>query len=514
MIVLNQVSMTFGQKLLFFDVSLNLQDNKCYALLGANGSGKSTFFKLITQEEETSSGELILPKDASVGWLKQDHFRYEDTPIRDIVLQGRPQLWHAWQEREELLTQSNWTDIQGYRYAELEDLIVHANGYQAVSEVEIILTGLGLAAHYFDQPLKVLSGGYKLRVLLAQSLFQQPSILLLDEPTNHLDIISIQWLESFLKYTYKGLVILISHDVDFTDHLADIILDIDYGEIREYSGRYDRFLNEKAMLEEQKLIEKQTAESKISAMQQFIDRFGAKASKAVQARSRLKMIEKIEIPDVKQSSRQAPKFKFTLIAPLSKQILEVKGLSHAFGDNVLFKSIHCRVGRGEKIAIMGANGIGKSTLLKLLLGQMPPLQGDHHDLLNQSMTVLDWLQLEVAEVTEQSARSVLSQVLFNQEDVRKNILKISGGEAARLLLAKVMLEKPGIIILDEPTNHMDIESIDALAAALQAFQGTVLCVSHNRHFINQFATRILYFESSSCMRDFHGNYADFQKQGT
>ena len=527
MISLNQLSMTFGQKLLFYDVSLNLNPGNCYALVGANGCGKSTFFKLIQGEEEKTSGDVIIPKDATIGWLKQDQFRYEDTPIRDIVLQGKPALWDALQEKERLFTQDEWTDETGFRYALLEETIAHHDGYTAEVEAERILAGLGILPVYFDKPLNALSGGYKLRVLLAQTLFQNPSILLLDEPTNHLDIISIRWLEKFLKDEFKGLVIFISHDIEFIDNLGDYILDLDFGEIRQYRGNYQRFLAEKALTEEQKRVEKKSAEDKVAHLQQFVDRFKAKASKAAQARSRMKMIEKIEIPDLVTSSRKAPHFKFTPKKPSGRQVLSIKNLSKSFKEKMLFYKMNVEVIRGEKVSIVGINGVGKSTFVKLLTEALTPDEGtitwghepkisyfsqDHHELLNRSCTVLQWLNESVSGVTEQQVRRTLGQVLFTQEDVDKNILALSGGEAARLLLAKVMLESPNILIVDEPTNHMDVETIEALGQALIDYQGTVIAVSHNRHFISQFTTRIFYFSPDKPFVDFRGKYADFAAQ--
>lgn len=516
--------MAYGQRLLFYDVSLTLNSGNCYALVGANGVGKSSFFRLVTGEEELTTGEIMMPKSATTGWLKQDQFRYEETLIRDIVLQGKPELFKALQERETLLASDDWDDDKGFRFASLEEVIAHYDGYTAVSDAENILAGLGIAAKYFDKPLKALSGGYKLRVLLAQTLFQNPSILLLDEPTNHLDIISIRWLEKFLKSEFKGLVIFISHDLEFIEHLSDFILDLDYGEIQQYRGNYQRFLEEKNLKVEQRLIEKKSAESKIADMQKFVDKFKAKASKAAQARSRMKMIEKIEIPDIKNSSRIAPHFQFTPQKPSGKQVLKTIGLAKSFKDRTLFKNLNLEVMRGEKIAIMGVNGIGKSTLIKILTSTIESDEGtvewghevrlsyfsqDHHDLLNRSISVFNWLYEAVSGVTEQSVRKMLGQMLFVKDDVEKDILTLSGGEAARLLLAKVMLESPNLIVLDEPTNHMDIETIDALANALATFTGTVIFVSHNRHFINIIASRILYFEPEKPVYDHRGSYADF-----
>lgn len=518
--------MAFGDNLLFYDVNLNLNSGFAYALVGANGAGKSTFFKLITQEEEQSFGELIIPKDATIGWLKQDQFRYEDTPLIDIVMQGKPKLWTALQEKETLLAGEEWDDAIGYRFAELEETIFHYDGYNASVEIERILVGLGIAVEYHHKPLKALSGGYKLRVLLAQALFQNPSILLLDEPTNHLDIVTIQWLEKFLKNEFKGLLVFISHDVEFINHLADYILDVDFGDIKQYSGQYERFLAEKQLIQEQKLIEKKSAEEKIAHMQKFVDRFKATASKAAQARSRMKMIDKVKIPDVVNSSRIAPHFHFVPKRPSGKQVCKITGLSKAFKDKPLFKHLNVDIQRGCKLAIMGVNGRGKSTLLKMMLDQIQADEGtidwgnevhisyfsqDHHELLNRSVSVFNWLNELATGCTEQRIRQVLGQMLFVKDDVDKDILALSGGESARLLLAKVILEAPNVLILDEPTNHMDIETIEVLAKALAKYTGTLIFVSHNRYLIEQVATRIVYFSEGIKIQDYKGTYVEFLK---
>ncbi len=523
MIALNSIGMTFGRKLLFFDVNLNLNSGKSYALVGANGCGKSTFFKIITGEEEPSSGEIVIPKDATIGWLKQDQFKYEDTPIQDIVLQGKKNLWNALQEKETILASEEWDDAKGLRFGELEEIIFNNDGYNAHNEAAIILSGLGISPEFHTKPLKALSGGYKLRVLLAQALFQKPSILLLDEPTNHLDIVSIKWLEEYLKSTFKGLLIFISHDVDFIDNVATDILDIDFGEIKKYSGKYAKFLEEKALLQEQKLIERKSAEEKIAHLQKFVDRFGAKASKAKLANSRMKMIERIEVPDLVNSSRIAPNFNFIPKRPSAKSVCKIKSLSKSFKDKELFKNFHCEINRHDKIAILGVNGRGKSTLIKILMDILPADEGniewgtevkisyfsqDHHDLLKQSISAIDWLHENITNCNEQQIRKMLGQMLFTKDEVHKNILSLSGGESARLLLAKVMLESPNLLILDEPTNHLDLETIEVLADALVKYTGTIIFVSHNRHFTQKIANRIIYFNENKTLRDFKGRYSE------
>jgi len=526
MISTNQLSMTYGQKLLFYDVSFILNGQTHYALVGANGAGKSTLLKLITGEEEPIAGTVSIPKDASIGWLKQDQFRYENTIITDIVIQGKQKLWQALTEKQQLLESHEWNDEIVNRLSKLEDTIAHYDGYTAQSFAEKLLTGLGIHSDYHLKPLSALSGGYKLRVLLAQALFQNPDILLLDEPTNHLDIISIHWLEKYLKNEFRGLVVFISHDVAFIDRLADHILDIDYGEIRQYSGNYAKFLDEKKIIEEQKLHLLKNLEQKIADMQRFVDRFGASATRAKQAQSRAKMIDKIELPEIKQSSRVSPIFNFRPESVAGKIILRVKNLGKAFQEKKLFKNLNFEINRGEKVAIIGENGVGKSTLIKILLGNIATDEGvyewggqtsisyfsqDHHDLLNESMTVLEWLISHVINKNEQTIRKALGQVLFTKDEVEKNILSISGGEAARLLLAKIILESSNVLVLDEPTNHLDLESTTALAEALKNYTGTLLFVSHDRHFISKIADRVLFITHDKGLQDYKGDFAEFEK---
>jgi ATPase subunit of ABC transporter with duplicated ATPase domains len=523
MIILNQLAMSHGSKLLFNDVSLKLTQNRKYALVGANGTGKSTLLQLITGAETASAGSISIPKQAEIGWLKQDQFKYENTKILEVVLQGKPKLWQAWQEKEELITTPEYTEQIGYRLAELEEIIAHYDGYTAEVDATNMLNGLGIASEYHNKPLNNLSGGYKLRVLLAQTLFSKPDILLLDEPTNHLDILSIAWLEKYLRNEFIGLLIFISHDVEFINKLADNILDIDYGEIRPYSGNYTKFLAEKQEIEQQKLHEKKHLEDKISSMQLFVDRFKAKASKARQAQSKQKQIDKIELPDIKQSSRRAPKFNFSINRQSAKKIIKVKEISKSYGEKSIFKNVSFSIARGEKIVILGANGIGKSTLIKCLLNNIMPDNGeyewgeethinyfsqDHHDQLKNHCTLLEWLSDEAPKSSSMDVRKTLAKVLFTQEDADKDVLKISGGEAARLLLAKLMLNPGNVLVLDEPTNHMDLESIETLGDALKRYQGSIILVSHNRDLIKQVASRII-FISKTGITDFHGGYNEF-----
>ncbi|MBP6103738.1 MAG: ABC-F family ATP-binding cassette domain-containing protein [Gammaproteobacteria bacterium] len=523
MISVSHISMVYGARLLFDDVNLNLLKGYRYALVGANGTGKSTFLKLLAGHDAPSLGEVIISKKASIGFLKQDQFRYEHDTVLEVVLQGKPRLWEALREKEKLLAQDLLDEKMGLRLALLEDIIFQEDGYTAETFAQTLLLGLGIEAGEHRKALSALSGGFKLRVLLAQSLFEQPDILLLDEPTNHLDIMSIAWLEEYLKNEFKGVLIFISHDQGFLNALATHVLDVDYGEIREYVGNYDHFIQEKQLRVEQKLREHQYIENKIAHMRVFVDRFKASASRSKQAMSREKMIDKLELPDIKKSSRVSPKFLFKQKRPSGKKILEVEKLGKQFGPKTVLKNVHFSVDRGEKVAIIGHNGIGKSTLLKILLEKHQADQGnytwgyeshiayfaqDHHEALDQKVSVLEWLSEVCSQETREGIRQALGQMLLGQDDIHKKVSTLSGGEAARLLFASMVLQKANILILDEPTNHLDLESREALALALREFEGTVLFVSHDRSFVSSIANRVLALTEKG-VTDFQGSYQDY-----
>jgi ATPase subunit of ABC transporter with duplicated ATPase domains len=524
MINLIELSMHYGSKLLFDEVNLLLLPSKRYAIVGSNGSGKSTLLRLMMMEETASLGEITTPKGMHIGWVNQDHFRYENTKVIDVVIQGKAQLWDALQEKEVLLEQE-WTEKSAQRFVQLEELIAHHDGYMAEGQAHTLLNGLGVPLENHEKPLSLLSGGFKMRVLLAQALFSNPDILLLDEPTNHLDLVTICWLEQYLINNFKGLLVFVSHDIKFLNNVATSILDIDYGEIREYPGNYNSFLINKKIIMDQKLQEKKNLEDKIANLQKFVDRFKAKASKATQARSRVKMIDKIELPDIKNSSRISPTFEFHCKRPSGKQVLAVSHISKSFGDKQVLNDVNVEIKRGEKVAIIGPNGIGKSTFLKIILGLLEQDNGtvewgyeaqtayfaqDHHEMLKENVSVLQWLEHEASFETSVKVRHMLGQVLFMKDEVEKSVLQISGGEAGRLLLANIMLMKPNVLIMDEPTNHLDIETIEALADALKAYQGTLLLVSHDRHFVNQVATRVIDITKKG-IKDFKGSYEEYLK---
>lgn len=506
MLSVQNLSMAFGPKVLFYDASFNLNKGSRYAITGANGAGKSTFLHLISGALEPTEGQIALKSGERVGWLKQDQFTYEEETVVQAAIRGNPALWEALKGKDDLLTQETLSEEDCHRLGDFEETIMVYDGYEAEEKAEVILLGLGIPEKQLHRPLRELSGGYKMRVLLAQALFNDPDILLLDEPTNHLDMPSIDWLQEYLLESYKGLLIFISHDQAFLNHMATHVIDLDYGELTLYTGSYALFKKNKLLYEEQKKQEFQKQQQRIAHLQKFVDRFKAKASKARQAKSKEKMIERIELPDIKNSSYVSPRFQFDPERPSGKHVLEVKGLSKSFGEKEVLRNFNLNIHRGEKVAFVGANGRGKSTLLKILMETLDPSEGvfswrhhvhisyvsqDHFDLLDRKKTAWQWLVAACPKRSEQEVRNALGSMLFQGDEVKKSIGVLSGGECARLLMAKVMLDQPNTLILDEPTNHLDLIATEALQRALKRFKGTLLFVSHDRYFIEKVATRVV-----------------------
>lgn len=519
--------MLYGEKLLFMDVDLALKPGNKYGLVGPNGAGKSTFIRILLEKEHASLGEITKPKRSRITSLEQDHFKYENNRIIDVVIMGRVDLWKAIESKHKILEKgNNISEEDCFALGDLENIIADNDGYSAESEAEILLTGLGIDPDYHYKPLNTLSGGLKLRVLMAKCLFANPDYMLLDEPSNHLDIVSIRWLENYLINTYAGTLILVSHDHDLINNICNKILDIDYGEIREYTGNYDKFLSQKQQIEEIKLAEYQNKSKQLEKARRFIERFRASATRSRQALSREKQIDKIEMPEIKPSSRRAPNMKFIQDKKTGKIALDVKKICKSYPNKEIFKDISFRINRSDKLAILGKNGAGKTTMLKSILGEEMIDSGiiefgagakvgyfsqDHHEQLKENMTALEWLISKCSNVTENEVRGVLGQMLFAKDEALKKLSVLSGGEAARLLMAKLMLEKPNIIILDEPTNHLDIETIHALQKALRNYEGTVIFVSHDRNFIKSVSNRIIYLDNKK-IDDVHINVDQYLEE--
>ena len=523
MISIQNVAMSYGMKLLFDDVSLHLSGKNRYGLLGANGTGKSTFMRLLMGEEEALVGTVTVSKNEKVGWLKQDQDQFLEATILSVVLRGHKELWRAFAGKEKLLAQDNLSDDDINKLVDCEEDIDRLHGYAAEAKAEDLLVGLGVPKELHNNPLKTLSGGYKLRVLLARTLFDHPDTLLLDEPTNYLDIVTIDWLANYLTSAFKGMLIVISHDHYFINRVCNHILDIDYGEIRSYNGGYDLFCKQKEEIAEQKEQARKSHQKYVDRMQSFIDRFKAKASKAKQAQSRVKQLDKLEWPKVDVSSRKRPKIAFKCIQKSGRIALKLTDLCKSFGPKDVITFLNLEVHRGEKIGILGPNGVGKSTLLKLALKTLEPCSGEiewgfdlnmsyfaqeTYEQLSGKMSILEWLEENTSRVSEEKVRATLGKMLFTKDDQFKTLNILSGGEKARLVLAKMMLEDCNFLVLDEPTNHLDLESREALADALTAFKGTVLFVSHDHAFVDSVAKRILYLSGGDPI-NYDGNYQNF-----
>jgi ATPase subunit of ABC transporter with duplicated ATPase domains len=522
MISVSDLGKSFGQQTLFEGVSLQFNPGNKYGLVGANGSGKSTFLRMLTGDELTSDGTINMPKRLKLGVLKQDHFRYEHMPILEVAMMGNHEVWEAMMEKERLLENAD-TEFDAERYADVEDLILRHDGYTLESRAGEILEGLGIPTEVHRNPLSTLSGGFKLRVLLAQVLAADPDALLLDEPTNHLDILSIRWLEKFLM-DYKGTAVVISHDHRFLDNICTHIVDVDYETIMLYPGNYTAFMDAKVGNRDRKEAEIEKRESEIARHKEFVDRFKAKATKARQAQSKMKMMEKIVIERLPQTSRRYPTFKFKQVRPSGRQALEIEGISKSYGDNQVLRDVSLRVERGDRVAIIGPNGIGKSTLLKIAVGEVEPDAGriewgyetypgyfsqDHNEVPKGSkQTVEAWLWEAVPGQPIGFVRGNLGMVLFSGDDVKKPLGGLSGGEAARLVFCKLSVTKPNVLILDEPTNHLDLEAIEALVEGLREYDGTLIFVSHDRWFVQQLANRILEI-SPKGIQDFRGTYEEY-----
>ncbi len=521
MIGVSNLEKSHGARTLFGAVNLKLTPGARYGLIGANGSGKTTFLEILAGYQPATDGSVSIPKDARVGVLRQDRFLDDAAIILDLAMAGDRIVTEAVREQRSL---EDDAATHSARIAELEDRIAAHDGYTLEARASSILAGLGIPVASHRLPLATLSGGFKLRVLLAQVLLGGPDVLLLDEPTNHLDILSIRWLETFLS-DYRGCAVVISHDRRFLDQVATHILDVDYGTITTYPGNYTSFSAEKAATRARQETEIARAEAIIAEKRAWVERFGAKATKASQAQSRLKQIEKIEVDTLEASTRRTPNFLFAMDRKSGKDVLEVSGISKSYGDKRVLTDISLVIRRGERVAVIGQNGLGKSTLLKIATSNLDADEGsvkwghearvgyfaqDHHEtLLDANQTPLDVVWNAAPRLEQAQVRGQLGRVLFSGADVQKKVGILSGGEAARLVFCRIMVERPNVLVLDEPTNHLDMESIDALVDALKAFEdGTLLFVSHDRAFVSALATRILEVTPAG-IRDYPGTYDEY-----
>ncbi|GAC1434168.1 MAG: ABC-F family ATP-binding cassette domain-containing protein [Terriglobales bacterium] len=538
MLSVSNVSMRYGAKVLFDEVSTAFTPGKRYGLTGPNGAGKSTFMKLLSGELEPQKGTVVRPR--KIGVLSQDQFAFDQFSAIDTVIMGNKRLWAAIQDRDKIYSKPEITDEDGMKLGELEGIVGEEDGYTAETDAAILLQGLDIPDELHTRTMGELQGGQKVRILLAQALFGHPQALLLDEPTNHLDLDSIHWLQEFLN-NYDGIVIAISHDRHFLNSICTHIADIDYETIITYTGSYDDMVMAKTQVRSQ--IESQNAqrEKKIAQLTEFIARFAA-GTRSSQVQSRRKEVERLQVTELARSNIQRPFIKFEPKRPSGKHILELHGLEKSYGDNDVIRGFSASVTRGEKIALMGRNGAGKTTLVNALLANSPTIPEselrvtsgydgpfvdggkvvwghealvgyfaqDHRTLIEKGSTALEWLHQWDPSASNEEIRGLLGQMLFARDEAAKSTNVLSGGEAARLLFCKLMLQKPNVLVLDEPTNHLDLESINALNIALQRYSGTVFLVTHDHDLIDEVATRIWHFESIHEITDFKGAYEEYQ----
>ena len=505
MITTANITMQFSDKPLFEDISVKFGDGNRYGLIGANGCGKSTFMKILGGELEATSGNVNLDPNERMAKLNQDQFAYEEYSVIDTVIMGHTELWEVKEERDRIYAKGDMTEEEGMRVADLEVQFGEMDGYSAEARAGELLLGLDIPLEQHYGPMSAVAPGWKLRVLLAQVLFAEPDIMLLDEPTNNLDINAIRWLEGVLKQR-DCTMIIISHDRHFLNSVCTHMADLDYGELRLFPGNYDEYMTAATQAKERIQADNAKKKAQIAELQNFVSRFSANASKAKQATSRAKLIDKIKLEEMKPSSRQSPFIRFDQEKKLFRNALVVEKLSQGYED-LLFKDVNLMVEVGERVAIIGQNGIGKTTLLHTLAGEMAPKSGtaqwsenanigyyaqNHSADFEEDMTLFDWMsQWQNEGEDEQTIRGTLGRMLFSQADIKKSVKVISGGEQGRMLFGKLIQQRPNILLMDEPTNHMDMESIEALNLALENYPGTLMFVSHDRQFVSSLATRII-----------------------
>ncbi|MCX2957396.1 ABC-F family ATPase [Serratia symbiotica] len=523
MLLSNNITMQFGSKPLFENITVKFGGGNRYGLIGANGCGKSTFVKILGGDLVPSGGNVFLDPNERLGKLRQDQFAFEQYSVLDTVIMGHNTLWAVKEERDRIYGLAEMSEEDGYKVADLEVAYGEMDGYTAEARAGEFLLGVGIPVEQHYGPMSEIAPGFKLRVLLAQALFSDPEILLLDEPTNNLDIDTIRWLEQVLNER-NSTMIIISHDRHFLNMVCTHMADLDYGELRVYPGNYDEYITAATQARERLIADNAKKKAQINELQSFVSRFSANASKSKQATSRARQIDKIQLAEVKVSSRQNPFIRFEQDKKLFRNALEVEALSKGFDNGPLFSKLNLMVEVGEKVAVLGPNGIGKSTLLKTLVGDAPPDSGtmkwsenakigyyaqDHEYEFDDPLTVFEWMrQWKQEKDDEQAVRSVLGRLLFSQDDIKKKVKVLSGGEKGRMLFGKLMMQRPNILVMDEPTNHLDMESIESLNMALEMYEGTLIFVSHDREFVSSLATRILEMTPNKVI-DFTGNYEDY-----
>jgi ATPase subunit of ABC transporter with duplicated ATPase domains len=517
------LAIQFGAKPLFENVSVTFGNGNRYGLIGANGSGKSTFMKILAGELEATAGNVSTEPYVRVGQLRQDQFAYEDCRVLDTVIMGHEKLWQVMRERDEIYSKPEMSDEEGMRVAELEIEFAEMDGYSAESRAGELLEGIGIPVEQHEGPMSAIAPGWKLRVLLAQALYSDPDVLLLDEPTNNLDINTIRWLEDVLTQS-KSTMVIISHDRHFLNTVCTHMADLDYGKIQLFPGNYDEYMTAATQARERMQSDNAKKKAKMADLQAFVSRFSANASKARQATSRAKQLEKIQLEDIKPSSRVSPYIRFEEEKPLRRLAVEIKELSKGFDEGPLFENLQLNIDAGARVAIIGPNGIGKTTLARCLVQELDADHGevkwaenakvgyfaqDHAAEFEKDLSLFEWItQWQPPGTDEQLLRGTLGRMLFSRDDSEKKVNVVSGGEESRLLFGKLILQQPNVMIMDEPTNHLDMESIEALNLALENYPGTLIFISHDREFVSSLATRILDMTPEGVV-DFSGGYEDY-----
>jgi ATPase subunit of ABC transporter with duplicated ATPase domains len=528
MISVSSVSMRYGSRVLFDEVSATFSSGRRYGLTGPNGAGKSTFMKLLSGELTPQKGSVARP--AKMGILRQDQFAFDHVRVIDAVVMGNARLWAALEERDRLYEKPDMTDADGMRLGELEGIVGEEDGYTAESDAAILLQGLDIPDALHHRLVGELQGGQKVRVLLAQALFGHPQALLLDEPTNHLDLDSIHWLIDFLG-RYDGTLVVISHDRHFLNAVCTHTADIDYETIITYTGGYDDMVLAKTQIRSRLEADNQQREKKIAQLNDFIARFSA-GTRSSQVQSRRKEVERLQTTELARSNIQRPYIRFQMNRPSGRLALECSGVRKGFGGAPVVSGFGAIVNRGEKVVLVGRNGLGKTTLLKALLADAPGAAGsvsdidggtvrwghevsvgyfaqDHTGAIDKGLTVVEWLHRFDPDASRQDIHGLLGQMLFSGEEGLKPTDALSGGETARLLFCRLMLQKPNVLVLDEPTNHLDLESINALNIALQKFEGTVFLVTHDQDLMEEVGTRVWHFTPGG-IEDFKGTFEEYE----
>ncbi|HAJ91462.1 MAG TPA: ABC-F family ATPase [Gammaproteobacteria bacterium] len=524
MITTANITMQFGVKPLFENISVRFGQGNRYGLIGANGSGKSTLMKILGGDLEPTAGSVSIDDNERVGKLRQDQFAFEEFTVIDTVIMGHAELWEIKQERDRIYGLAEMSEEEGMKVAELEIRFAELDGYSAESRAGELLLGLEIPLEQHNGPMSAVAPGWKLRVLLAQALFADPDIMLLDEPTNNLDINTIRWLEGVLNER-NSTMIIISHDRHFLNSVCTHMADLDYCELRVYPGNYDEYMTAATQVRERMYADNAKKKAQIANLQAFVSRFSANASKARQATSRAKQLEKIKLEEVKPSSRVNPYIRFEQSKKLFRLALDVEGLSKSYDEGPIFEKVDLKVEVGERVAIIGPNGIGKTTLLRTLYGDLEKDKGrlkwsenanlgyfaqDHAADFEEKTNLFDWMTRYGKEGDdEQAIRATLGRLLFSQDEIKKPVNVVSGGEQGRLLFGRLMLQQPNIMLMDEPTNHLDMESIESLNLALENYPGTLIFVSHDREFVSSLATRIVEMQPGGVIVNFNGTYEDY-----